>query len=93
MNTDVRVRPGRRAVELLAHEVEHVLERIEGVSYLIDARHGSSTVLLPDGAFETRRAAGASPTRSVERTEQDGRPQKSTPGRVLSGRDLGTCRT
>jgi hypothetical protein len=55
----VRLLPGSRAVELLAHEVEHVLERIEGVNYLIDARRSASTTLLAGGAFETRRAIAA----------------------------------
>ncbi len=63
----VRVRVGARTVELIAHELEHVLERIEGVNYLLDTRRGRST-LLPGGAFETRRAieAGRRVAREVE---------------------------
>jgi hypothetical protein len=36
-----------------------LLERIEGVNYLIDARRGVSATLLAGGAFETRRAIAA----------------------------------
>jgi hypothetical protein len=59
--TVARIRVGARgnAVELLSHEIEHVLERIDGVNYMIDARRGGSTMLLPGGAFETRRAIAA----------------------------------
>ena len=43
------------AVELIAHEVEHVLEQLDGVD--LEAQAGSGNVWKrDDGAFETRRA-------------------------------------
>jgi hypothetical protein len=43
--------------ELLAHELEHVIEQIEGVDLAALARSGSTGVReRPDGAFETARA-------------------------------------
>jgi hypothetical protein len=55
----VRVRVGRESVEVIAHELEHVLERIDGVHLALDAlRRGSSTTLA-GGAYETRRATEA----------------------------------
>lgn len=41
--------------ELLAHEFEHVIERLDGVDLREMARHGEARQLA-DGAFETRRA-------------------------------------
>lgn len=55
----VRVRPGARAVELIAHELEHVLEHVEGVRFLMEARYPGSGVSLSGDAFETRRAIDA----------------------------------
>jgi hypothetical protein len=53
----VRVRLGPDAIELIAHELEHVLERVEGVKYLMDV--GSSKASVSGGAFETPRAIDA----------------------------------
>ena len=71
----VRVRLGRDAdsVELIAHEVEHVLERVEGINLLMEWRYGSSRVtLLPGGAFETGRAidVGRRVAREVHEAER-----------------------
>jgi hypothetical protein len=55
----VRVRPGDRAVEHIAHEIEHVIERIEGVNLLMESTRGGSGVSMGAGAFETRRAVEA----------------------------------
>jgi hypothetical protein len=59
--TLARVRIGRttRALELIAHELEHVLEQIEGVNLLMEARTLGSGVSSLGGAFETRRAIDA----------------------------------
>ena len=47
--------PTPTAVELIAHEVEHVLEQLDGVD--LEAQAGSGNVWKrADGAFETRRA-------------------------------------
>jgi len=55
----VRVRTGRESVELIAHELEHVLERIDGVQLALDAARPGSGTTLAGGAFETRRATDA----------------------------------
>lgn len=58
--TVARIRVSHRAkameaVELIAHELEHVVEYVEGVKLLMEARRGSKVKLLA-GAFETQRA-------------------------------------
>jgi hypothetical protein len=64
----VRVRHGGDTAELIAHELEHVLERVEGVKHLMEASRGRSDVTLIGGAFETQRAidAGRRVAREVE---------------------------
>ena len=52
---EVEVLFGENYRELLAHEFEHILEQIEGVDLRQEAANGRAW-LLPDGAFETRRA-------------------------------------
>jgi hypothetical protein len=54
-----RVRPGAHSVELIAHELEHVLEYLEGVKFLMEAHRSSSRVSLVGGAYETGRAVAA----------------------------------
>ena len=50
--------PSPDAVELIAHEIEHVLELLDGVD--LEAHVGSGNVWKrEDGAFETRRATEA----------------------------------
>jgi hypothetical protein len=50
--------PSADAVELIAHEIEHVLEQLDGVD--LEAQVGSGNVWKrQDGAFETRRATEA----------------------------------
>jgi hypothetical protein len=49
----------RQAAEYLAHELEHVLERVEGINYLFELGRVGSRVSLSGGAFETRRAYDA----------------------------------
>jgi len=50
--------PSADAVELIAHEIEHVLEQLDGVD--LEAQVGSGNVWKrEDGAFETRRATEA----------------------------------
>ena len=45
-----------KAAEYLAHELEHVLERVEGVNYLMELGRVGSGVTQSAGAFETVRA-------------------------------------
>ena len=55
---DVFLSPTPDAVEFIAHEVEHVLEQLDGVD--LEAQVGSGNVWRrADGAFETRRATEA----------------------------------
>jgi hypothetical protein len=54
----VVVPPGVDFVELLAHELEHVVEQIERVDLAALARTGGATQ-DPDGVFETARARDA----------------------------------
>ena len=51
-----RVRPTEDVVELIAHELEHVLEFGEGTKFLMEASRGSSRVKRSAGAYETQRA-------------------------------------
>ncbi len=52
---DVFLRLSANAAELIAHEIEHVLEQLDGVD--LEAQLGSGNVWKrEDGAFETRRA-------------------------------------
>jgi hypothetical protein len=55
----VRVRVGRESVEVIAHELEHVLERIDGVQLALEAMRPGSGTTLAGGAYETRRATEA----------------------------------
>lgn len=53
------VRPADNTLELIAHELEHVLEYVDGVKFLLEAGTGGSGVSLRGGAYETRRAVAA----------------------------------
>jgi hypothetical protein len=55
----VRVRRGRESVEVIAHEIEHVLERIDGVHPAFGAASAGSGASVAGGAYETRRAQQA----------------------------------
>jgi hypothetical protein len=52
----VAIPGGRRLPELIAHEVEHILERLDGVR--VDSQHalGDHSVRRASGTFETARA-------------------------------------
>jgi hypothetical protein len=52
----VSVPPVSRAIELLAHELEHVLERTRGVDLAAESRRPGSGVWKAFGGFETQRA-------------------------------------
>ena len=51
-----RVCRSAQAVELIAHELEHVIESVEGVEFLMESRRGTSRVSVSGGAYETQRA-------------------------------------
>jgi hypothetical protein len=63
------VRPSHKSVELISHELEHLLEYLEGVDFLMEAHRGGSRVSLKGGAYETRRALEAG--RRVAREVRD----------------------
>lgn len=52
----VAIPGGRRLAELIAHEVEHVLERLDGVRVATRHAMGDPTVRRASGTFETARA-------------------------------------
>ena len=63
----VMIPPRGEYPELLAHELEHVIEQIEGIDLAALARSGSIRVRQrPDGAFETARAQNAGLTVATE---------------------------
>jgi hypothetical protein len=58
IRAEVILRFGEDYFELLAHEFEHILEQVEGVS-LREEVAARRAWITPSGAFETRRAADA----------------------------------
>ena len=60
LHARIRLRgPDERTFELLAHEIEHILEQIDEVDLpqaVADRVHGARQVRLKPAAFETRRA-------------------------------------
>ena len=78
---DIRLPVCVSLIEMLAHELEHVIEQMEGISLsrLADERQ-SGVARLADGAFETRRAqtAGRAAAHEVgmfERAERQARAE------------------
>jgi Tol biopolymer transport system component len=58
VSADVYLKPSLDAAELIAHEMEHILEQLDGVD--LQAQAGNGVVWKSgDGAFETRRATEA----------------------------------
>jgi len=68
----IRINPGSRVIEHLGHELEHVLERVDGVNLLMESQRSGSGVFLEAGAYETRRAkdAGVRVAREVEQASR-----------------------
>ena len=58
IRAEVTLRFAEDYLELLAHEFEHILEQVEGVSLRSEAAQGRAW-RTPSGAFETRRAFDA----------------------------------
>lgn len=76
VSADVHVTRVEDPVELIAHEIEHVIEQLDGVD--LQAHASSGTVWKrDDGAFETRRAivAGRRVANEVTNTVQADTPQ------------------
>ena len=55
----VSVPPVSDAIELVAHELEHVIERARGMDYAAEAKRRGSGVWRAYGGFETQRAIDA----------------------------------
>jgi hypothetical protein len=55
----ISVRRRANAAELIAHELEHVIEYTQDVKFLLEALSPRSGVKQSAGAFETRRAIDA----------------------------------
>jgi hypothetical protein len=58
LRADVRIQFGRDYRELIGHEFEHVIEQLDGVNLLAEARSGRAW-LVDVNVFETRRASDA----------------------------------
>jgi hypothetical protein len=57
LEADIYIVRQNMFVELLAHELEHVIEQLEGLDLQLAARQGRGRVR--EGAYETRRAIEA----------------------------------
>ena len=82
VSAHVYLKPSPRAMELIAHELEHVLEGLDGVD--LQTQAGSGMVWKSgDGVFETRRAIEAGRRVAQEVTMRpvlkDGRDRQSKP--------------
>lgn len=63
----IELPPAADLAELLPHEIEHVLEQIEGIDLAARVRAGHAGVLrTPEGAYETARARAAGLAAAVE---------------------------
>lgn len=65
IRAQMQIPPGTNFVELLAHELEHVIEQIEGVNLTALLRTGGAT-LDANGIFETIRARDAGRSAAIE---------------------------
>ncbi len=71
----VSVPPVAKAIELVAHELEHVIERVEGRDLPREARRrGSGVWEAVDGRFESRRAIDVG--RQVAQEVEESRRQR-----------------
>ena len=72
LRAEVTLGFGEDHVELLAHEFEHILEQVDGVSLAAEVAGGRAWFTM-SGAFETRRAAetGARVRREYEASAAD----------------------
>ena len=76
-------------IEMLAHEIEHVLEQMEGVNLkLLSAARVGGVSRFVDGAFETARAvaAGRAAAEEVEATQRAGRERDRSAKRAVRER-------
>lgn len=55
----VKIPPARDAIVLVAHELQHVLERVRGLDFQVEARRPGSGVWRAFGGYETQAAIDA----------------------------------
>jgi hypothetical protein len=70
----VSVPPVSEALELIAHELEHLLEKASGLDYISEEKRPGSGVWRAFGGFETQRAIDAG--RQVRRELRDNPPPR-----------------
>jgi Tol biopolymer transport system component len=80
VSADIHLTPFDEPEELIAHEIEHVIEQLDGVDLEIHARVGTAWK-KEDGAFETRRAieVGGRVARDVKRPATGSPPLRMEP--------------
>ena len=69
LHADVQIAPLDDQVELIAHEIEHVIEQLDGVDLRVRASlRGTGASMCENGSFETIRAvrAGLAVAREVD---------------------------
>ena len=69
IHAEVEIAPLTDMVELIAHEIEHVIEQLDGIDLKLQASlRGTAASLCPDGSFETVRAVrtGLAAVREVD---------------------------
>jgi Tol biopolymer transport system component len=59
VSVQVYLKPSLDAPEFIAHELEHIIEQLDGVDLQAQAGYGGAVWKAGDGAFETRRAIEA----------------------------------
>lgn len=59
VSAQVRLARGDDPVELLAHELEHIVEQLDGVNLAVAVLRGERVMRARDGSFETQRAIDA----------------------------------
>lgn len=75
----VELPAGDDYVELIAHELEHVIEQIEGVDLKALAAAGVEAVQRPSGSFETKRAQRAGVAAAAEAAAAAAEQARSRP--------------
>jgi Tol biopolymer transport system component len=82
VSADISLKPSPDAIELIAHEIEHVIEQLDGVNLRAQAGNGAVWA-SGDGLFETRRAIEAG--RRIARETLSGSPEREGANRRVTG--------
>ena len=73
----VLIPPARNALELVGHELEHVIERAQGLDHATESKRRGSGVWETHGIFETQRAIDAGRQVAKELNERPRENQQS----------------